>query len=293
MFAATIPAWAVAGRRVRERLRSKDAPAIALGGAFSFVIMLFNVPVASGTSAHAVGAALVALALGPAAAVVALSVALAIQALLFSDGGLLVLGANCFNMAVAMPLVGYAVYQAVAAGDAGPRRRAAAAALAGYAGINVAAFLTALELGVQPALEPGHCPLSLRLTMPAMMISHLLVVGPLEGAVTAGALSWLGRGGLGERDLAAVSERAKPLWITLGALCLASPLGLLAAGAAFGEERLLDLWSAPLPDYTVPGIESKPAGYVLSALAGVAAIAIVAIFAGRILAGRERGSAPS
>ena len=68
--------------------------------------MMFNVPVPDGTTAHAVGAVLVAVLLGPWAAVIAVSVALAIQALFFGDGGVLAFGANCFNMAVVMPLVG-------------------------------------------------------------------------------------------------------------------------------------------------------------------------------------------
>ena len=42
---------------------------------------------------------------------IAVSVALAIQALFFGDGGVLAYGANCFNMAFVMPLVGYGVYR--------------------------------------------------------------------------------------------------------------------------------------------------------------------------------------
>src|SRR5687768_8376140 len=100
---AMVPAWAIASRSVRRRLDAREVPLIALGGAFSFTIMMLNVPLPGGTTGHAVGAALAAIALGPAAAVLAISVALGIQALLFGDGGVLALGANCFNLALVMP----------------------------------------------------------------------------------------------------------------------------------------------------------------------------------------------
>lgn len=293
LYAAMLPAWAVAGRRTRRALATKDAPAIALGGAFSFVVMLFNVPAPGGTSAHAVGAALAAIALGPAAAVIAVTVALAIQALAFHDGGLLTLGANCFNMALVMPVCGYAVYQAVATGEPGPRRRALAAGAAGYVAANLGALATAIELGLQPVLEPGqYCPYGLGTTIPAMLGPHLLIVGFIEAFVTAGIVAYLARGGLGAPAIEPVVAKARPLWIGLGVLCLASPLGLLAGGTAWGEwapedlkrqlgytppglERLAGLWRAALPDYAIPGVESRAAGYVASAILGVLAIAAV------------------
>ncbi len=73
--------------------------------------MMFNLPAPGGTSAHAVGAVLIAILLGPWASCLAVSVALAMQALLFGDGGILAFGANAFCMAVVMPFVGYAVYK--------------------------------------------------------------------------------------------------------------------------------------------------------------------------------------
>src|SRR3954463_3499163 len=114
MGAAMVPVWATAGRRVRKVVTSRYVPLLALGAAYSFLVMMFNVPIPDGTTAHAVGAVLIAILLGPWAAVVAVSVALAIQALFFGDGGVLSFGANAFNMAFVMPVVGYAVYRLVA-----------------------------------------------------------------------------------------------------------------------------------------------------------------------------------
>nr|MDA8216764.1 energy-coupling factor ABC transporter permease [Dehalococcoidales bacterium] len=115
MYAAAAPFWYVAGRKIKETLTARAVPMLSLLSAFTFTIMMFNIPLPGGTTAHAVGAVLSAIVLGPWAAVLTTSVALIIQALLFGDGGVTAIGANAFNMAVAMPLVGYAVYRLVSA----------------------------------------------------------------------------------------------------------------------------------------------------------------------------------
>ena len=79
---------------------------LAFGAAFSFLVMMLNVPVAGGTTAHAVGAVLIAVIAGPEVACLAVSAALVIQAFFFGDGGILTLGVNCLNMAIVMPYVG-------------------------------------------------------------------------------------------------------------------------------------------------------------------------------------------
>src|ERR1700712_3772396 len=109
--AGMVPVWATAGRRVRRVVKSRYVPLLAMGAAYCFLVMMFNVPIPDGTTGHAVGAVLVAVLLGPEAAVVAVSIALLIQALFFGDGGVLAYGANAFNMAFVMPVVGYAVYR--------------------------------------------------------------------------------------------------------------------------------------------------------------------------------------
>src|SRR5205814_5167796 len=108
---AMTPVWLSAGRRVRKVVTNRYAPLTALAAAYCFCVMMFNVPVPDGTTAHAVGAVLVAVLLGPWAAVVAVSVALAIQTLFFGDGGVLAYGANCFNMALVVPMVGCGIYR--------------------------------------------------------------------------------------------------------------------------------------------------------------------------------------
>src|ERR1700757_1356467 len=113
-YGASVPVWVTAGRRVRKVVKNRYVPLVAIGAAYSFLVMMFNVPIPDGTTAHAVGGVLIAVLLGPWAAVVAVSIALAIQALFFGDGGVLAFGVNCFNMAFVMPVVGYGVYLALA-----------------------------------------------------------------------------------------------------------------------------------------------------------------------------------
>ena len=192
MYAVTLPFWAVAARKLNKTLKSKQAPYLALGAAFSFVIMMFNVPIIGGTTGHATGATLIAILLGPWAAMIAVSVALIIQALLFGDGGITAIGANCFNMGVIGGLVGYGLYRLIAAGsDVKSSRRWIAGAIAAYISLNLSALVTGIEFGIQPILEksatgqPLYSPFPLSVAVPAMVFEHLLVFGFVEAAVTA------------------------------------------------------------------------------------------------------------
>src|SRR5512136_670831 len=113
LFLLVLPFWYRGARGLRERKNARNIPLIALMAAFSFVVMMFNVPLPGGTTGHAVAGALVAIILGPEVATIAISIALIIQAIFFGDGGILAVGANCFNMAVVLPYVSYAVYRAM------------------------------------------------------------------------------------------------------------------------------------------------------------------------------------
>jgi cobalt/nickel transport system permease protein len=192
LYAVTVPFWAAASWKLNRTLKAKQAPFLAIGAAFSFVIMMFNIPIIGGTTGHATGATLIAILLGPWAALIAVSVALIIQAVLFGDGGITAIGANCFNMAVAGVFSGYAVYRLIAGrADVLSRRRRIAGAAAAYVSLNVSALLTAVQFGVQPLLErsadgqPLYSPFPLSIALPAMAIEHLLVFGFIEAAVTA------------------------------------------------------------------------------------------------------------
>jgi cobalt/nickel transport system permease protein len=187
-----IPIWYYAGKKLSMELRSKQVPLLALAAAFSFVIMMFNVPIPGGSTGHAVGGAIIGIVLGPWAAVVAISVALVLQALMFGDGGITAIAANCFNMAVVMPFVAYYAYKFIS-GDSemASSRRVIAAGIAGYLSLTLAAAFTGFEFGIQPILNhtpegvPLYMPYPLSITMPAMVLEHLLGFGILEALITA------------------------------------------------------------------------------------------------------------
>ena len=113
MAVAMVPVWVHCIKKVRATLDREHMAFLGICAAFSFLLMMFNVPLPGGTTGHAVGGALIALLLGPEAAAIAVSVALALQALLFGDGGVLSFGANCFNMAFVLPFVAAIVFRAL------------------------------------------------------------------------------------------------------------------------------------------------------------------------------------
>ena len=199
-YAAMVPLWVAASRIVKKTLKAKQVPLLAIGAAFSFVIMMFNIPIPGGSTGHAVGGVLVAILLGPWAAMIAITVALVVQALLFGDGGITAIGANAFNMAVVIPFIGYYTYRLIAgAHPTASRRRVIAAGVAGYVGINAAALCAGVEFGLQPRLchtgtgQSLYCPYGLEMAVPAMVGEHLLVFGWIEAIVTALVIKYLQR----------------------------------------------------------------------------------------------------
>jgi cobalt/nickel transport system permease protein len=193
-YAAMTPLWLVGVRRVERTLKAQHVPLLAIAAAFCFLVMMFNVPFGA-SSGHITGGVLAALLLGPWAAMLTMSVALAVQAFLLGDGGVTALGANCFNMAFVMPVVGYALYR-LAAGrsEKKSRRRLLGAALGAYVGLNLAAGMTGLMLGLQPAIAPGQfAPYGLKTALFALLLPHLLVFGPIEAVVTVAVVAYFQR----------------------------------------------------------------------------------------------------
>ncbi|HXR27016.1 MAG TPA: cobalt transporter CbiM, partial [Candidatus Baltobacteraceae bacterium] len=186
----TVPTWAIATQRIKKVLNNRTVPLLAIFAAMSFTIMMFNVPVPGGTTAHGVGGTLIAIVLGPWAAVIAVSVALIIQALFFGDGGVLAIFTNCLNMGIILPFVGYFTYRLIS-GRAPilSTRRVWAAAIGSYVGITVAAFWVGAELGIQPILftqdgHPLYSPYTLEQAIPAMVAAHAFGASIVEALIT-------------------------------------------------------------------------------------------------------------
>jgi cobalt/nickel transport system permease protein len=258
LYAGAAPFWWVALRRVKRALNTRLIPLLSLFSAFSFVVMMFNLPLPGGTTGHALGVGISAIVLGPWASILAISTALLIQAVFFGDGGITALGANCFNMAIIGSLVAYGLYRILARHAAiTARRRVIAAGIAGYVAINAAALCAAIEFGLQPYFfhdatgTPLYAPYPLSVAIPAMMIGHLTFAGIAELILSAGVVAYLQNSNASLLETTAPEcareglprpGRAgrKPLWLGLAALLLLTPLGLRAVGAAWGEWSIRD-----------------------------------------------------
>ena len=284
---AAAPVVGLSITKVKAQLKENKelAPMLGITASLSFLLMMFNVPIPGGTTAHAVGGVLLSILIGPYAASLALSVALLLQALLFGDGGILALGANIFNMAIAMPFVGYAVYHFFRKQN----HETAGVLVGSYVGINVAAFLTAIELGIQPIIatqggEPLYNPYGLAVTIPAMMVTHLTIAGAVEVFFTYVIYRFVKQ--VAPHELYTptsvnTTSFVKKIRYVLIALVVLSPLGLLAEGTAFGEwsaDELAEMmnnvpagiengfsFEALFGDYTIPGTNIA-VGYILSAI---------------------------
>lgn len=334
-YAVALPFWMQGLARVKRMLQGRMVPLMALVSAFGFTVMMFNLPIPGGTTAHAVGMGVAAILLGPWAGLLAISIALAIQALFFGDGGITTFGANSLNMAIVGCFVAWTVYRLAAGRSAlASPRRAFAAALAGYAAINAAALLAGIEFGLQPLLfhdasgAPLYAPYPLAVAVPAMMLAHLTLAGTAEDVLTGGLVAWLQRSH--PELLAASAFTAAPaasrrptrrLWAGLGALMVASPLGLLAGGVAWGEwapadfadpagraaiaqasgglappatlppglARLAHLWQAPLPNYAPAFLRDPAFAYLASALIGGGLVLLAVLGLGALLGRVGRG----
>jgi cobalt/nickel transport system permease protein len=190
LWGASLVCWSVALKKMKKELSTRQIPYLAMAGAFSFLIMMFNIPIPGGTTGHAVGAGIIAILLGPWTAVIAVSVVLIIQALVFGDGGITAIGANCFNMAVVMPFVSYWVFKLVSGGSRNGPRLYVAGFLSAYMGLSVAAILTGIEFGIQPIIAQGangrplYAPYPLSIAVPVMALEHLLLFSIIEGVIT-------------------------------------------------------------------------------------------------------------
>ena len=275
-------------------------PLLGIGAAFSFLGMMFNVPLPGGTTGHAVGGTLIAILTGsPAAGCISVSIALLIQALLFGDGGILAFGANCFNMAFVLPYLGFFLYKLLMK-KTGMRKLSAV--IGAYVGINAAAFCAAVEFGIQPLLfknaegQALYCPYPLSVSIPAMMIGHITLFGLAEIILTVVVLTFIEK--VTPKVLDAVPDNTafKPLYMFMAVLIVLTPLGLLATGTAWGEwgaDEIASLisggsplgytpagmvngfeLSALFPDYSMSGLPEWT-GYILSAVVGVALLVII------------------
>jgi cobalt/nickel transport system permease protein len=184
MWAITLVVLGIAVNRTNRTVDERTVPLMGLMAAFIFAAQMFNFQVVGGTSGHLLGAVLAVVLLGPWRGILVMACVVAVQGLVFQDGGLVVMGANIFNMGILGALVGYAIYRPIAAILGGEdRARLPAAAIAAWTSLVLAALAVSLELAAS-----GTTPLEV--TLPAMVGIHVLI-GIGEALITVAALAFI------------------------------------------------------------------------------------------------------
>ncbi len=281
----------IAISKTNKSLGERQAPLMGVMAAFIFAAQMLNFPVAGGTSGHFLGGALAAILLGPWAAILVMTAVIAVQALLFQDGGLVVMGANIFNMGLLTALIGYGLYRGVI----GSRRRVrlAVAGLAAWLSTLAAALAASLQLWLS-----GTSRLQI-VVLPMLGVHALIGIG--EALITVAALAFIE----GARpDLLAEkagAEKGGRGWLYAGVLAslvvvLLSPL---ASASPDGLERVaenlgfLEIGAAApyrlLPDYTIPLLGETPLSTITAGAVGALVLLGLMIVLGRIMNGRRAG----
>ena len=277
----------IAIRQTNKNLNERIVPMMGVMAAFIFAAQMLNFPVAGGTSGHLVGGALAAIVLGPWAAILVMTAVVGLQALLFQDGGLVVLGINLLNMSIVSVLAGYAAYWVSRKLGTTFKHLMIGGFIAAWLSVVGSAATTALMLGIS-----GTTPLALAL--PAMIGVHMLI-GIGEALITVFALSFIRAARpallqMPDRETV-LSKPAAQLastgggmgirwWIVgyiiavavtlLAPLASGSPDGLerVAEDAGF-IERAQDAPYAIIADYVVPGIQNEGIATILAGIIGV------------------------
>ncbi len=269
--------------RSNRSLGDRQVPLMGVMAAFIFAAQMINFPVAGGTSGHLLGGALAAITLGPWAGMLVMTAVIAVQALLFQDGGLLVMGANILNMGLITAAIGYGLYRGVSTGNRA--LKLTVAGIAAWLSVMAGALFTSLQLWLSGTSQ-------LQVVIPAMLTVHALI-GLGEALITVAALTFILQTRpdlLGENSESARGSRG---WVIAGALIslavvLLSPL---ASADPDGLERVAeDLGflgkgaSAPyqlIPDYTLPFLGETALSSVFAGVIGVIVVGAIIILLGQ------------
>jgi cobalt/nickel transport system permease protein len=292
-WAITIVLLAIAVRRTNNELGERQIPLMGVMAAFIFAAQMINFPVAGGTSGHLLGGALAAIALGPWPAMLVMASVIGVQALLLQDGGLVVMGANIFNMGLLTALIGYGIYRSVHGRSRGVRL--ALAGVAAWLSVMGGALATSLQLWLSGTSSLG-------IVVPAMLGVHALI-GIGEALITVAALAFIlqtrpdlleaeGGAARGGRGWVVGGLIAALIVVLLSPLASSDPDGLERVAEDLGFlNRGLDAPYQILPDYTIPFLGETPLSTIAAGAIGALVVAVVAFGAARLI--RRRPSQPS
>jgi len=285
----TIIMVSIAISKTNKSLGEKQVPLMGIMAAFIFAAQMLNFPVAGGTSGHFLGGALAAMVLGPWPGILVLTAVTAVQALLFQDGGLLVMGTNIFNMGILTTVIGFGLYRSVMNRRKGTRMTVAG--VAAWLAVVASALITALQLWLSGTSR-------LEIVVPAMLGVHVLI-GIGEAVITVAALSFITQTRPDLLNEKATAEKGGRGWVYVGVLVslLAVLLSPIASADPDGLERVaedigfLELGqSAPfqiLPDYTVPFLGETALSTIVAGGVGALVLLGLMIVIGKLLKSKK------
>ncbi len=184
-YAIGIPLFLYGIKKLKEHMNEQTLPFIATLTALSFLIMMINIPIPGGTSGHAIGTAVISIIFNPWVAFVSLGIVLLIQALIFGDGGITAWAVTTLAIGFFAGFSAYYSYLFLSRIN-----KNFALFFAGWFSIVVASFVIAVVLGIQPLIaqdqdgNPLFFPFDLKITIPAIVGSHMLYFGVVEGIYT-------------------------------------------------------------------------------------------------------------
>lgn len=193
MYAASGAAIGISIKALHKDESTQKLPTMAVTSALVFAGQMINYTIpGTGSSGHLCGGMLLSALLGPQAGFLSMVVILAIQSLFFADGGLLALGANCWNMAFYGCFVGYYIlwrpilhsrlFSGMGAAAAGRMKITLASILGCVLTLQLGAFSVVLETTVSGITElpfGAFC---------GIMLPIHLAIGLVEGLITAAVL---------------------------------------------------------------------------------------------------------
>ncbi|MCA9936034.1 MAG: PDGLE domain-containing protein [Ardenticatenaceae bacterium] len=290
----SVVSWAItlvllyfAVRNAQQVLDERLVPLAGIMAAFIFAGQMLNFPVAGGTSGHFIGATLAAIVLGPWVGLLAMTAVISLQALLFQDGGLVVMGANILIMGIVPTFVGYGLYQLLRNQSRGVML--VGTAVASWVSIEMAALITALLIGFSGTS-------AFNVAVPAMLGVHALV-GIGEALITVAAISFIQR--TRPQILAEGSVAGSGRWVVAGLvialvvtlfapLASASPDGLeWVAGEHGFLQTAKDAPYQILPDYTIPFLGESGFSTIVAGIVGVLLVMGITYLLGRLLQRHE------
>jgi cobalt/nickel transport system permease protein len=281
----TVITVGIAISKTNKSLGEKQVPLMGIMAAFIFAAQMLNFPVAGGTSGHFLGGALAAIVLGPWAGILVMTAVIGVQGLLFQDGGLLVMGANIFNMGLLTAIIGFGLYRSVIGRSRGTRL--AVAGLAAWLSTVTASLVASLQLWLSGTSQ-------LQIVLPAMLGVHVLI-GIGEAIITVAALTFIEQARPDLLSEKATAAKGSSGWVYVGIIVslFAVLLSPLASASPDGLERVAEDMgflnqgqSAPykiLPDYTVPFLGETALSTIVAGVVGALVVLGLVVVIGQSL----------